>query len=308
MSDFLDVAGFAELFGTTTDALPSECLALINKYDFRYKRLSGGAEERTLLGILTAIDSGFTLAGPEGKGRWEKGWGENLARLKAQDGDLSALVPDYIRPLQPVRLNGQYVLPIDPEFELHWYDVFQEWLFRTYFKDAKVVYEFGCGSGINLAKLAKMYSHKRYVGLDWAESSKGIVDELSCGYGWNMEGRIFDFFQPDETLKIEEGAVVFTLGALEQTGRRYDAFIDYLLRFRPSLCIFIEPVVEWYTNDTLADYAAKRFHRERHYWEGFPKRLRELEQAGKVEIVKQKRSGFGSLYIEGYSQSIWKPL
>ena len=29
---------------------------------------------------------------------------------------------------------------------------------------------------------------------------------------------------------------------------------------------------------------------------------------GRVEILKRKRSHFGSLYLEGYSQLIWRPV
>lgn len=309
MSEQLGAVEFAKLFGTSVDALPAACLDLIRTYDFRYQRFSGRIEEQLLLDVLTAIDSGtFSTAGPEGKGRWDRGWAENLERLQATGGDLAALVPDYIRPLQAVRFDGQYVMPRDPQFELHWYEVFQAWLFETYFKDADTIYEFGCGSGINLAALAQMYPKKRYIGLDWAPASKGIVDALGARYGWTMEGRVFDFFHPDEGLEIERGALVFTLGALEQTGRRWRAFLDYLLRFEPSLCVNIEPVVEWYTDDTLVDYAAKQFHTTRRYWEGFPAYLHELEQTGRATILKQKRSRFGSLYIEGYSQIIWRPI
>lgn len=303
----LDAEGFAKLFGLPdAGALPPECLSLIEKYDLRYRPMAEFEQQHQVLRVLQAVDEGdFTTAGPEGKARWEKGWGENLARLKA--GEADALVPKYIRPNQPVRLFGRYVTPLDPEFELHWYDVFQEWLFRTYFAEARTVYEFGCGSGINLQRLATMYPGKRYVGLDWVQASAEIVDELGRREGWDMEGRVFDFFWPDDALEIEEGAVVFTLAALEQTGTGWRPFLDYLRRFRPSLCVFVEPFVEWYTDDTLVDYAAIWFHRARGYLEGLAPALRELQQEGKAEILRAKRSYFGSLYLEGYSQLVWRP-
>ena len=122
-----------------------------------------------------------------------------------------------------------------------------------------------------------------------------------------MEGRLFNFFSPDPTLEIEAGAVVFTLGALEQTGQEYGAFFDYLLRFRPALCAHVEPIIEWY-GTTPEDYAAARFHQERRYWTGFPAWLYVQADAGRVEIIKQWPTRFGSLYIEGYSLNVWRPL
>lgn len=301
----LGTAEFMALFGV--ESLPPECAAAIGRYDFRYAPISALDRERLLYEVLTAIDRGdFTLAGPAAKARWEKGWGENLERLKAREA--GALVPKYIRPNRPIRLFGEYVQPFDPDFELHWYDVFQEWLFRTYFKEAKIVYEFGCGSGINLERLATMYPDKRYVGLDWVQASADIANELGRQHGWDMEGRVFDFFWPDESLEIEEGAVVFTLASLEQTGAWWAPFLGHLLRFRPALCVFIEPIVEWYTNKTLVDYAAVRFHKARGYLEGLEPRLQQRKREGRVEILKAQRSNFGSLYLEGYSQLVWKPL
>jgi len=304
----LGLEDFARLFGTSVEQLSDRCRTLIAQGDFRYRVLSPEERDQVLLGVLKRIDSGqFTEAGKEGKGRWEKGWAENLKSFREHGWDLSKLVPKYIRPNQPLRLYQNYVMPVDPNFEINWYEIFRHWMFTTYFKEAKVVYEFGCGSGINLAALANLYPEKRYVGLDWTASSKEIVDEMVRAYGWNMKGHCFDFFDPDESFKIEERSIVFTLGALEQTGRDYEAFLQYLLRRPLGLCVNIEPIVEWYDENSLVDYAAIRFHRMRKYWEGFPNRLKELERAGRVEILKMTRSYFGSLLLDGYSQTIWRP-
>lgn len=305
----LRVADFERLFGTPAGSLPPECRARVHQNNFAYRALSKVGQELQLVHVLERIDTGnLTTAGPEGKGRWEDGWGESLIKFRST-GSFEALVPAYIRPGQPVRLDGQYVDPHNPEFERHWFEVFQEWLFRTTpFRDAEIIYEFGCGSGINLAKLASIYPDKRYVGLDWAAPSAQLVTELGRQRGWRMEGKVFDFFLPDQGAQIEDGAVVFTLGALEQTGDAWHAFLDYLLQFRPAACVHIEPIVEWYGDWTLFDYAAKRFHRARRYWTGFPDKLKALAEEERIQILKQKRSDFGSLYLEGYSQLIWRPL
>lgn len=299
---------FADLFGTPVEDLSSMCLRLIEQHDFRYRRPTPEERDRILLEVFKRIDSGtLSLAGKEGKERWDRGWEENLQEFRTT-GELVALVPKYIRPHQPVRLNGDYAITNDPEFELHWYEVFQQWLFETYFRDAKTIYEFGCGSGINLARLGQMYPEKRLVGLDWAQPSVDIVNEMGKRFGWNMTGRRFDFFDPDESLDIDPGSLVFTIGALEQTGKGYHKLTDYFLRQRPMLYVHVEPVLEWYQESSLVDYAAIRFHKGRNYWEGFPVRLAALQKQGKVSILKTKRSFFGSLFLEGYSQLVWKPV
>lgn len=306
----LGVEEFAGLFGIPSERFSSQCLDLISQWDFRYRVLAGGERERVLLEVLKRTDSGeFSEAGRESKEQWERAWAKKLNGFRRQKRDLSSLLPTYYGYQQPIlRLYQTYIMPADPNFQLNWFRVFQRWLFTTYFRAAKTIYEFGCGSGINLAALAELYPEKRYVGLDWTEASKQIVDEMAAACGWNMEGRLFDFFAPDKSFKLDEGSVVLTIHALEQTGHDYEAFLQCLLKESPALCVNIEPIVEWYDESNLVDYAAIRCHKKRKYLEGFPNRLKELELDGRVEIIKAKRSFFGTLFSEGYSQIIWRPV
>lgn len=304
----LKLEDFARLFGTTIDDIPNDCRTLIAQHDFRYRKLEGNKRDQVLLEVLKRIDSDqFSVAGKEGKARWEKGWLENLKSFMEHSRDLSKLVPKYIRQNQPLRLDQNYVMPSDSNFELNWYEVFRLWLFRTYLRDAETIYEFGCGSGFNLVVLSQLYAEKKFYGLDWAEASRDIVNELARTYGWNMTGLLFDFFSPDENVKIADNSAILTIGALEQTGCDYEPFLQYLLKASPKLCVHVEPILEWYDENNLIDYAAIKFHKKRKYWEGFPNRLKELENEGQVEILKTQRSYFGSLYIEGYSHLIWRP-
>jgi SAM-dependent methyltransferase len=305
----LTSADFSRLFGTSVDQLPNECRALIDRHDFRYRVLEGPERDAVLVDVLRRIESDqFSLAGKEGKPRWEKGWAENLESFLENGRDLSALIPKYIRLNQPLRLEQNYILPSDARFELNWYEVFRLWLFKAYLGGVENVYEFGCGSGFNLAVMASLFPDKSYVGLDWAGASRDIVNELAKSFGWKMKGLLFDFFAPDEKLTIPPKSAVVTIGALEQTGRDTGLFLDYLQKSSAEICIHIEPVLEWYEESNLVDLAAIRFHKKRRYWEGFPARLSELEKDGKVQILKMKRAHFGSLYLEGYSQIIWRPV
>ncbi|HLG14363.1 MAG TPA: class I SAM-dependent methyltransferase [Blastocatellia bacterium] len=305
----LGLEDFARLFDTTISKIPMDCRKLIAGGDFRYRKLDRDESDAVLLDALKKIDSGqFSVAGKDGKSRWERGWSGNLEEFKEHSYDLTKLVPKYIRQNQPLRLDQSYITPVHQDFELNWYEVFRLWLFRTYFDEVDTVYEFGCGTGFNLAVLAQLYPSKTFYGLDWTAASRDIVNQLAKTYGWKMTGLLFDFFSPDKRVKIAENSAILTIGALEQTGRDYETFLHYLLSASPRLCVHVEPIVEWYDENNLLDYAAIRFHKKREYWEGFPNRLRELEREGKVEVLKAKRSYFGSLYLEGYSQLIWRPV
>jgi hypothetical protein len=301
---------FATLFGTTRREIPESCARLVKANDFRYRDLAGPERDAALLAVLRRIESkGLTVAGDNGaRSRWEKGWGENLSEFEGSGGSLDSLTPKYIRPNPTLRLNQNYVESFDPNFELNWYGVFTHWLFLKYLSDVDVIYEFGCGSGKNIAALARLFPKKKIVGLDWATSSKLIIEGLAARYGWNVEGRIFDFFHPDTSVRLARNSAVLTVCALEQTGTRYGPLVRYLLESSPSICVNVEPICEWYDPENLVDHLAIMFHKRRGYLENLPQFLQDLQSREKIKILKAKRSFFGSEFIEGYSQTIWKPL
>jgi SAM-dependent methyltransferase len=224
-------------------------------------------------------------------------------------------MPNYYRRLasevragQPLRLRQKYVVPEDPNFETKWYEIFRLWIFKTYLSEVDNIYEFGCGSGFNIATLADLYPDKEIHGLDWAEASKEILEEMRRVHGLNIFGHVFDFFHPDQNLRIAPNSAVVTIGGLEQTGTNYEEFLQYILDSAPALVVHVEPIVEWYDSTNPIDHVAVRFHRKRKYLEGYLDRLYDLENSGRIEILKKKRAFFGSLYLEGWSQLIWKPV
>ena len=302
----LSADDFEKLFGIAAKTLPQECRELIAQHDFSYQKLTAEEADRIAREVDQRIaNNHFTTTGS--KERWEQGWSGNLEQFEKSNWDLEALVPKFIRPDQVLRIFREFVKPKDPQFEYHWYQVFRLWLFKTYLSQATAIYEFGCGSGFNLPVLAKLFPEKKIVGLDWIEASKNIVNEMGRVYHWNMAGRVFDFFSPDPSLVMEPGSVVLTIGALEQTGQNYEPFLQFVLNASPSLCVHVEPICEWYDPKNPLDSLAIKFHKKRRYWEGFPDRLRALEQKGQATVIKMQRSYFGSIYLDGYSYLIWKP-
>ena len=113
----LDLAAMARLFGTTHEAIPADCQALIGQSNFRYRRVTGAERDQILSDILKRIDSDeLSVAGPGGRARWERGWSENLDRFRKQRDDLSTLVPKYLRRNQPLRLDQQFIMAENPNF------------------------------------------------------------------------------------------------------------------------------------------------------------------------------------------------
>jgi len=300
---------FAQSFGTTVDDIPSDCRELIAHADFRYKILIGEERDKILLDVLKKIESDKQIIGaPERQGIWEKGWAENLHDFIKSGHDLNSLVPRFIRPNQAIRFNRNYILPFNSNFEIDFFSIFRLWLFKKYLKQFDFIYEFGCGTGFNLAVLAQLYPDKKLHGLDFVPSSVNLVNKIGEVYGWKMTGHLFDMLIPDETFEIKDNSAIFTIGVIEQLASNFEAFLQFLLKRSPKLCIHVEPTIELYDENNLFDYLAMKFHRKRGYTENYLTRLRELESQNKIEILKVKRLFFGSLYMEGYSCMIWKPM
>lgn len=305
----LSIAEIADLFGTTQDRLGGKIRARIEACDWGYEPLSLEEREAVIVDLLDRIESRkLTAVANEDKSRWVKGWGENLKAFQDKNGDIEALVPKYIRAGQVVRLKGDFVRSRDPNFELNWFTIFSQWFFATHLSGFDEIFEFGSGSGINVAALAQMFPDKKIHGLDWAQPAVEIVESLRSLNGMHTQGRLFDFFHPDDSVEFPPNSAVITVGALEQTGTNWQNFLDFLLRKKPACVHHIEPIYEWYDASRLVDYTAWKAHEARNFWRGFPSRLLELEQEGKVKIHRSKRAYFGSLVLEGYSQLVWSPL
>lgn len=299
---------FAHSFGTTVEDIPDDCRELIAKTDFKYKILEGEEHDQVLLAVLKKIESDKQIIGaPERQDIWQKGWEENLRDFVESGYDLDKLVPKFIRPNEPIRLNRNYVMPSNPNFELDYFRVFRLWLFKKYLKEFDPIYEFGCGTGFNLAVLAQLYPEKKLHGLDFVPSSLELVNKISEVYGWNITGHLFNILSPDENFKIENNSAVFTIGAIEQLASNFEAFLQFLLKQSPELCIDLVPTIELYDESNLIDYLAIKLHRKRGYTENYLTRLKELEAQNRIEILKVRRPLLGSLYMEGYTYIIWRP-
>lgn len=304
----LILGDFARLFGTTIDDIPSDCRELITKTDFRYKRLVGEERDKVLLDVLMKIDSSqLTAVGKEKKVTWREGWSENLQNFLEKNYNITELIPKYYRPGQVLRIYRDYATTFNPNFEFNVFKVFRLWLFRKYLKDVESVYEFGCGPGHNLVALAELYPKKKIYGLDWVVASQDLVNKIAEVYKYNITACRFDMFTPDENLEIANNSAILTFGSLEQLGRDYESFLQFLLKKSPTLCLNVEPFCELYDEDHLLDYVAIKYQEKRKYLANYLNRLRQFENEGKIEILKTQRMLFGSLHYDGWSFVVWKP-
>lgn len=301
------IEDFARSFDTTVEDIPEECQTLINETDFSYRLLEEEERDKVILNALRKIEFDTqTIGTPERQAVWQSGWEENLDDFIKSGYNLKSLVPKFIRANQPIRFNQNFIMPSNPTFELDYFRVFRLWLFKKYLKDVESIYEFGCGTGFNLAELAQLYPEKKLYGLDFVPASRDLVNKVGEVYEWKMTGHLFDMSSPDKSLQLAENSAVLTFGSIEQLASKFEAFLEFLLVQSPLLTISLEPTIELYDENNLIDYLAIKFHRKRGYTEGYLPRLRELEAQGKIELLKVKRLFLGSTYMEGFSYMIWR--
>lgn len=257
----------------------------------QYEFMSQAEQEAMCQEILAEIKDGrFKSVGESNRSHWEEVWSQH-----------DSLIPPFVRPTGILRWKQRFFRSAEVPVEEIWYRVFRQQVLGTYFQFIGTLYEFGCGNGWNLVAASEIHPRIELLGLDFSHAA---VARLQAP----IQGRVFDFFQPDYGLKLKRWSGVLTVGALEQTGKDWGPFLEYLLANKPHVCVHVEPILEWYDPKNPVDATAIEYHRARKYWEGFPARMEELARQGKVEILEKQRSYFGSRYIEGYSLFVWKPL
>lgn len=257
----------------------------------KYKLLNKSETEKVIVKILDVLFDKDVPTTMTSKQRFEKGWRENV---KAGD-----IIPRYFGKHKVNRLNGKFVIGFDKDYERKMlYSVMDELAYK-YLPKVDTVMEFGCGTGHNLDHIRKIYPDKRYIGLDFTESSQKLVRSLG------MEAYNFDFFEPDLKRKIPENCAVLTVAALEQTYTRFEQFLKYLLKQKPKIVINVEPIPELLDKDKLLDYLSIKYMEKRKYLTGYLDTLKHYEDTGKIKIHEARRSGVGSMFIDGYSIVVW---
>jgi hypothetical protein len=260
----------------------------------KYQLLTKAEEEQVIIQIIEKLlDPYLPFSGEHRKEQWERGWEENL--------NTNSYKPKYFDKYPIQRFNGQLVRAVSPNYEQEMlYSIVDE-LAEKYLKGAEHIYEFGCGTGHNMLRVRQINKDAILYGCDWTESSNKLVEKLG------FKAINFDYFNPPQD-RLEPNAAVYTVVSLEQVGKKYKKFVKYLLKSKPKIVVHIEPIPELLDENNLLDYLSIKYMEKRRYLSGYLKHLRSLEQRGYLKILEARRSGIGSMFIDGYSIIVWTPL
>ncbi len=252
------------------------------------------------------------VSGPERESQWEAGWGQNLTSF-SESKDLADLIPKYFQKYEFVRIKGEFVRPGTPLMELKMLRIIQAHLIEKHVlgENLENLIEIGCGTGHNLVHINSLFPEIKLTGLDWVSTSQACIESINRTQSLSQEigSAKFDFFNPKfEGATDWKGTAVATFAALEQTGTKFSAFIEWLLKMSPSKVIHVEPERSLLNSDLLADQLSLNYMESRGYLSGLLDYLVDLENQGKIEIIEAKRSNMGSYILDGYSIIVWRPL
>ncbi|MCK4918251.1 MAG: hypothetical protein KAS02_00480 [Candidatus Pacebacteria bacterium] len=280
----------------------------ITDYNFSYYDLSSSERDGCLKIIFQTLLKDFIVyAGEHRQKHWEKGWNENFKNL-SKNNKIDEIIPKYFK-YDVLRINQKFIKISSKSFEKNSLAVIINWLSDKYMRGAHSIYEFGCGTGHHLLNIREINPKANIWGLDWAKSSQKIIKKIAEQLSDSkLFAQQFDFFHPNKNLVLDKDSVIYTVAALEQTGSNFKPFIKYILKNKPKLCIHIEPITELLDETNLLDYLSIKYFEKRNYLSGFLDYLKELEKGKKIKIIKTQRTYMGSLFIDGYSVIIWKPL
>ena len=125
--------------GVSSDLLEQK----VQSFNLKYNKPSQEERDAILLKICNFLfEDEVIRAGKHRKDQWEDGWKENLDEFLTSK-DLNSLVPKYFDKHPVQRLNGDFILPLQDNFEIGIVSLFQYAIFEKYFKNNPNVYEFG---------------------------------------------------------------------------------------------------------------------------------------------------------------------
>ena len=306
---------FEDAFGA---ALDPQTISEVRSHDFRLQPIVGEARDSLVIEILEKIRGDQQIVGDPARERiWESGWQENLEDFRSRS-DHTLLVPRFIRPNQPIRWQGKFYSPANPNFETSFTRVLRSFIFGKI--DSEIggseqidLYEFGAGTGWNLVHAYEWFRAKnrplQIFGSDFVDSSVQIL-RLLREEGIPISASKFDMRIPDPGYRMTspQQTGVFTLGALEQLADQIEPMIDYLISQNPAIVIHVEPAIENYDSGVLEDYLGAWFQGKRGYSQGLGALLGRKANEGRLHVLSSKRIGFGSKMMEGYNLFVWRPL
>jgi len=300
----LEAKDLCEILGVKSLSL-STLEIFQNESPIVYRNLSAVESERVMEEITEKINDPSTRkAGPEFKDNWESNWNENLSKFEKGIDD-TALIPAFISSSEILRFRGNYIQPLSPNFEMKIVRILRHYLYENFLTDVDELHEFGAGTGFNLIQFCEVFPKKIAFGYDWSPSAIELIKKAGDAKGLQIKASLFDMFDPDSNLSIGNNSGLLTVGAMEQLGTNWKAFLDFMISKRFKIYINIETIYEYSQSQDRYEEVTKEYIRRRNWLQGYHQELRRLENEGTIEMLTQQVV-IGSRFHDSWSYTVWK--
>ncbi|MDB2411913.1 hypothetical protein N9W31_00515 [Litoricolaceae bacterium] len=310
MNNFLKAQNFSDLFGESqAPRLVEKIFDNYSSVNWSYSNLEQDEFNSLIVQILKDIEAGhFDKSSENRLDKWVDGWGENLAMLTAGESVEVALKPKYYRKNRIVRFGRNWIKTEEDNLEWVLFQIVRDYLFEKYLERFDEIHEFGCGSVHNLYDWAKKRSKIVLRGYDWASSAVEIGRVLREREAVDLDVMLFNIFEPHSIRPESNNAVLVTIGALEQVGERYDAFLQFMRSSSFKSFVHVEPFLELYDNSQTLDFLAKNYSLTRGYLNGFLAALESLGEQGRIHLEVVKKIELGGRFHLGWNICVWSNL
>lgn len=287
--------------------IPAEVKSKLEDFNLIYASLEKSERDICILNILKTLDNDLVKTGKHRFDEWNKGWEENL-HLYEETNDVKTLIPKYHGKFNIIRWKSDFIKSEVDLFDYKLHICLVDSILLNYIGENENIFEFGCGPGYHLLRLGKYQKNLNLFGCDWALSSQKILNSINTKENSNIKAINFDFYNPNYDIFVPENSIFYTIAALEQISDKYFDFIDFILDKKPNLVINMEPISELLDDTNLIDHLSIKYFEKRNYLKNFLPYLEHLESIGKVEIIKKQRIYYGSMFVEGHSLIVWRPI
>ncbi len=244
----------------------------------------------------------FKIAGEERINDWEKGWsGDGV--FYSDNKNINNL-PYYFKNNTHIRVGRKIFEDISGFSEVYLLRALQAVIFNAHMAkfNANSIIEYGCGTGSNITFLKSLYTNYSFYGADWAQSAcKKLLENKIVDQSRSIR---VDYFDSSTFMSPKENNVIFTNASLEQTGSRYQKFMNFLFKSQSVVGgIHIEPIRDLLSLDTDLNIQSFKYAEKRGYLTDFFSFMRD---SSAIDILEAKDYGIGSKYISGYQVIAWK--
>ena len=80
-----------------------------------------------------------------------------------------------------------------------------------------------------------------------------------------------------------------------------------MMKIKPKVIVNIEPIFEFYDHGINVEKLASIYHQKRGYLSGYYSTLKQLYSDGKINIIHEEKTLFGSHFHCPYSVIVWSP-